>query len=182
MATHGHYWGFHSYWWPRWGNEDQHAWNYRRWDMFYKEMAQHTSLKPAGMITEVGVDGGVVGEHDRGWRDTGIKWLHHLKDMVYFQRDVEANQPQIRCAFFFCADTNSSRWRGFNLDYIEAKSLFDANAVITPSPAKPDKAVLKKWVDSAHDQVNYYLEQRDYTRAKEASIDLASALDILEDL
>jgi len=122
---HGHAWGFHSYWYPRL-NPDQERWNYTRWYYWEQALRQLGGPTPEYMLTELGADGGTIGQIDKGWRDTGLTEQEYVADLSSFRSLVNEKGKFITYGFVFAAST-WERFRSFEITPSQLQSVLNTN-------------------------------------------------------
>ena len=130
MAEHGHFWGWHCYWYPR-PNETQERWNYTRWFYWYQEMEKYTTTHPDSMITEMGADGGLVGKIDQGYHTTTLTEGEYVSDVLSVKSLMETKCPRIKYGFLFAA-VNWDRFKTFQLTPIALRAILDDNPEEAP--------------------------------------------------
>lgn len=140
------YWAQHCYWVPDgYGHPEAgyNQWHARR-DKLNAGYALARGIKlPPRLITEVGIDGGIVGRPKVGWRGFGLSWEQYLQaHLARFDDDI-ADEPDIVAAFVFVAGGNAD-WQSFDLNQDECARLAAYRAArttvsppVTEQPAVP---------------------------------------------
>lgn len=118
MVAYGHLFGWHCYWWGRYGDADQARWHYQRWRYCYAELSRLMpgAELPRSMITELGQDGGVVNKPRKGWRSSGVSQEQYIADVCAFRDETAGITGLVTDGFYFCegyAGTGSSDWIEF---------------------------------------------------------------------
>lgn len=139
------WWSQHCYWvldYPHTeaGMNDWHAYRYRL-NMRY---AREAGIKlPRLMLTEVGIDGGVVGVKAKGWRTfCQGNWQAYQAQLAQFDSGLHED-PDVEAAFIFTAGANADwtdfavgEWENAQLDaYIDAQG-----GPYVPKAAQPPPA------------------------------------------
>jgi hypothetical protein len=109
------YWSQHCYWvldypHPEAGMNEWHAFRYR---MNERYAAEAGIILPPLLITECGVDGGVVGRPKRGWRTFCRDRAHYVEQLAAFDAEL-ANDPSVLAATVFTAGPMG--WEDFEVD------------------------------------------------------------------
>ena len=109
------YWSQHCYWvldypHPEAGINEWHAFRYR---MNERYAAEAGIVLPPLLITECGVDGGVVGRPKRGWRTFCRDRAHYVEQLAAFDAEL-ANDPSVLAATVFTAGPMG--WADFEID------------------------------------------------------------------
>lgn len=109
------YWSQHAYWvldWPHpeAGMNEWHAFRYRM-NMRYAQDAG--IVLPPLLITECGVDGGVVGLPKRGWMTFCHDRADYLRQLAIFDAEL-AQDPEVLAATIFTAGPMG--WSDFEID------------------------------------------------------------------
>lgn len=109
------YWSQHCYWvldypHPEAGINEWHAFRYR---MNERYAAEAGIVLPPLLITECGVDGGVVGRPKRGWRTFCRDRAHYVEQLAAFDAEL-ANDPSVLAATVFTAGPMG--WEDFEVD------------------------------------------------------------------
>ncbi len=132
------YWGYHCYWVPDGYAHPEAGYNqwHARADKLMAGYAAARGLKlPPRLITECGIDGGIVGRVGAGWRSF-VTWPAYVADLRRFAADL-ADEPDVLAAFIFVAGGNAD-WQSFDLGAPEVRELL---ALPVPDPAPiPDPA------------------------------------------
>jgi hypothetical protein len=139
MAEHGHFWGWHCYWYPR-PNETQERWNYTRWYYWYEAMARFVTLHPDSVITEMGADGGLVGKIDQGYHTTTLTDAEYISDVLQVKDLVERKCPRIKYGFLFAAVTYD-RFKSFRLTPIVLQAILADNKPEVPVAIKENLVI-----------------------------------------
>lgn len=109
------YWSQHCYWvldypHPEAGMNEWHAFRYR---MNERYAAEDGIVLPPLLITECGVDGGVVGRPKRGWRTFCRDRAHYVEQLAAFDAEL-AKDPYVLTATVFTAGPLG--WDDFEVD------------------------------------------------------------------
>lgn len=138
------WWSQHCYWvlaYPHTeaGMNDWHAYRYRL-NMRY---AREAGIKlPRLMLTEVGIDGGVVGVKAKGWRTfCQGNWQAYQAQLAQFDSGLHED-PNVEVAFVFTAGANADwtdfavgEWENAQLDaYIDAQGGPYVPEAVVPAP------------------------------------------------
>lgn len=113
--THCDYWSQHCYWvldypHPEAGMTDWHAFRYR---MNMRYAAEAGIRLPPLLITECGVDGGVVARPKKGWRTFCRDRAHYMAQLAMFDAEL-AKDPYVLTATVFTAGPMG--WEDFEVD------------------------------------------------------------------
>ena len=113
--THCDYWSQHCYWvldypHPEAGMNEWHAFRYRMNERYADEAG---IILPPLLITECGVDGGVVGRPKRGWRTFCRDRAHYMAQLAMFDAEL-AKDPHVLTATVFTAGPMG--WEDFEVD------------------------------------------------------------------
>ncbi len=91
---------------------------------------------PTILVTECGIDGGVVGQHKKGWR-TFANWAAYLGQLQWYSRELDRDS-RIVAATIFTAGPHFD-WLNFEVGEAEAMQLANWLAQDEP-PALPERA------------------------------------------
>lgn len=147
---YGDFWGYHGYFVPtRVANGHKES-GYTKWhargDKQITEAASKANIKlPPLFITELGIDGGIVGKPKVGYKGFDISFTDYLKnDLLLFDADY-SDEDNIIAGFIFVAGANGD-WTSFEVGENEAKELDEyikrknneAPVVTNPKPEIPN--------------------------------------------
>lgn len=109
------YWSQHCYWvldqpHTEAGMNEWHALRYR---MNMRYAVEAGIALPPLLITECGVDGGVIGQPKRGWKDFCRSDIDYMAQLAMFDAEL-AQDPYVHAAFIFTA--GSMGWDRFEVD------------------------------------------------------------------
>ena len=126
------YWSQHCYWvldypHPEAGMNEWHAFRYR---MNERYAAEAGIILPPLLITECGVDGGVVGRLKRGWRTFCRDRAHYVEQLAAFDAEL-ANDPSVLAATVFTAGPMG--WEDFEVDR-EMNDMINAHIAASGGP------------------------------------------------
>ncbi len=113
--AHCDYWGQHAYWvlgysHPEAGMNDWHAFRYR---LNVRYAAEAGITLPPLLLTECGVDGGVVAMPKRGWKTFCRSRQHYLEQLAMFDAEL-AKDDYVLAATVFTAGPMG--WEDFEVD------------------------------------------------------------------
>lgn len=127
------YEGFHCYWvlgysHPEAGMNDWHAFRYRRNRRYASEAG---IVLPPLLITECGVDGGVVSLPKRGWKTFAPTKAIYMEQLRQFDAGLAAD-PYVLCATVFTSGPTGD-WSDFEVDQ-ELAGMIDQHIVSQGGP------------------------------------------------
>lgn len=133
------YWSQHAYWvldWPHpeAGMNEWHAFRYR---MNMRYAAEAGITLPPLLITECGVDGGVVGRPKRGWKTFCRDRAHYMQQLAMFDAEL-AKDPDVLTANIFTAGPMG--WEDFDVDE-ELNAMIDAHIAASGGAYTPSTSL-----------------------------------------
>lgn len=166
LAYGGHYLGLHAYSAPVMSNmAGAHTLRYRPTIAELREAGYQT---PPVLLTETGIDGGVIGQHRCGWKSfipAGVnaeEW--YREQLAWYKAELDKDE-YVKAAFVFTYGPNQD-WMDFDVTPTLAQVIDDLNQTV-PAPigvpvAGPPKPPIIDLVDSLpkHAELKYSPRKR----------------------
>ena len=116
-----------------------------------QELADAGYQVPPILVTECGIDGGVIGQPKTGWRTFCDQFSCYLDQLKWYSGELEGDNVQAATIFTVC----DWDWRDFAIEEPEAMSLADWIASDEPAPQRARGIDVSQWQGTINWQAVY---------------------------